>query len=213
MENILIIKFKDKVKLNVKYSFGNNPYIICDTNKKIKDILTKYDYFIEEYNSLNLSNNKLLELFDYTKTNARIEPGAIIRENVEIADDAIILMGAVVNTKAKIGSRTMIDMNAVVGSGAIIMDNCHIGAGAVIAGVLEPKSLKPVTICNNVFIGANAVILEGVTINENAIIGAGTIVTKDVNSNEVIYENKSYITKEIDKKHRDKTELNDELRV
>ncbi|MFI3251733.1 MAG: DapH/DapD/GlmU-related protein [bacterium] len=212
METILFIKFKDKVKLNVKFIFGSNPYIICDNNIKIKKLLEKYNDFIEEYNTLNLSNNKLMELFDYTKTNARIEPGAIIRDNVEIASDSIILMGAVVNTKASIGSRTMIDMNAVIGSGAIIKDNCHIGAGSVIAGVMEPISTKPVVIENNVFIGANAVILEGVTIHENAVIGAGTVVTKDVAANEVIYSDTSYITKQKDQKIEEKTALNEELR-
>lgn len=213
MENILIVKFNDKVMLNVKYIFGNNPYIIFDSNKKIKEILEKYNYFIKEYNMFNLSNNRLMDLFDYTKTNARIEPGAIIRENVDIADDAIVLMGAVVNTKASIGSRTMIDMNAVIGSGAIIKSNCHIGAGAVISGVMEPKCSTPVIINDNVFIGANAVILEGVSIGANAVIGAGTIVTKDVLENEVIYENKNYILKEKDERISEKTAINEELRV
>lgn len=212
MENILIIKFKDKVKLNVLFIFGNNPYIICDSNKKTNEILVKYKDFILEYNILNISNNKLMNLYDYSKTNARIEPGAIIRDNVFISDTSIILMGAVVNTKAKIGSRTMIDMNAVVGSGAIIKDNCHIGAGAVISGVMEPVSTKPVVIEDNVFIGANAVILEGITIGRNAVVGAGTIVTKDVLENEVIYENKDYILKLKDEKISNKTALNEELR-
>ncbi len=213
MESILIVKFKDKVKLNVSFTFGNNPYIIFEKNTKINSILTKYKDFIIEYNIINLSNNKLMDLFDYTSTKARIEPGAIIRENVAIADDAIVLMGAIINTKASIGSRTMIDMNVVVGSGAIIKDNCHIGAGAVISGVMEPISNKPVVINNNVFIGANAVILEGITIGENAVIGAGTIITKDVLPNEVIYENVEYIKKEKTSQISDKTALNEELRV
>lgn len=33
---------------------------------------------------------------------------------------------------------------------------------------------------NNVFIGANSMILHGVTIGNNVIIGAGSIVTKDI---------------------------------
>lgn len=212
LESLLIVKFKDKVKLNVKFIFGSNPYLIFDSNKKIDEVLIKYENLIEEKNIINISNNKLMNLFDYTKTQARIEPGAIIRENAILEDDTIILMGAVVNTKAYIGHRTMIDMNAVIGSGAIIKDNCHIGAGAVIAGVLEPKSIKPVTINNNVFIGANAVILEGVTIGENAIIGAGSIITKDVNANEVIYEKKEYINKESTNELKEKTALNEDLR-
>ncbi len=212
MENILIIKFKDKIKLNVKFMLGTNPYLICDNNKVINKLILKYSELIEYKHFINISNNRLMNLYDYTKTNARIEPGAIIRENVTLADDCIILMGAVINTKASIGSRTMIDMNAVIGSGAIIKENCHIGAGAVIAGVMEPKSTVPVTICENVFIGANAVILEGVTINKNAVIGAGTIITKDVLEAEVVYNKVSLVSKEIDSEVKLKTKLNEELR-
>jgi len=39
---------------------------------------------------------------------------------------------------------------------------------------------KPVTIGDDVFIGANSIILKGVTIGDRAIIGAGSVVTRDV---------------------------------
>lgn len=42
--------------------------------------------------------------------------------------------------------------------------------------------MKPVTICDNVWIGMNCIILKGVTIGEGAIIAAGSVVTKDVPS-------------------------------
>ncbi len=212
MESILIVRFKDKVKLNVSFIFGHNPYIIFDNNKKINDIISKYDYFILEKNIINLSNNRLMDLYNYIDTKARIEPGAIIRENVILADDCIVLMGAVVNTKASIGSRTMIDMNCVIGSGAIIKSNCHIGAGVVVSGVMEPVSNKPVIINDNVFIGANAVILEGIEIGKNAVVGAGCIVTKDVAENEVIYNKYEVVIKEKDDKIKEKTALNEDLR-
>lgn len=38
----------------------------------------------------------------------------------------------------------------------------------------------PVTIGDNVWIGAGAIVLPGVTIGPNAVIGAGAVVTKDV---------------------------------
>ena len=54
-------------------------------------------------------------------------------------------------------------------------------------GLVFPKerqvdftSQKPVTIGNDVWIGVNAVILDGLTIGDGAIIGAGAIVTRDV---------------------------------
>ena len=39
---------------------------------------------------------------------------------------------------------------------------------------------KKIIIGNDVFIGANAIILDGVTIGNGAIVGAGTVVTKNI---------------------------------
>lgn len=127
-----------------------------------------------------------LPLLDLSKVEARIEPGAIIREGAQIGKDCIIMMGAVINIGAEVGQRTMIDMNAVIGARAIVGKNCHIGAGAVIAGVLEPPSKKPVTIESNVFVGANAVVLEGVRIGKGSVVAAGAVVLEDVSPGLVV---------------------------
>ncbi len=50
---------------------------------------------------------------------------------------------------------------------------------------LKHRTEKPVAICDNVFIGAKAIILKGVTIGENSIIGAGSVVTKSVPANQI----------------------------
>ena len=42
---------------------------------------------------------------------------------------------------------------------------------------------KPVTIGNNVWIGAGSIILAGVTIGDNSVIGAGSVVKKDIPAN------------------------------
>lgn len=121
-----------------------------------------------------------LPLLDLKKVKARIEPGAIIREGARIGKDCIVMMGAVINIGAEVGEKTMVDMNAVIGARAMIGKNCHIGAGAVVAGVLEPPSKKPVIIENNVFIGANAVVLEGVKVGKESVVAAGAVVLEDV---------------------------------
>ncbi len=46
---------------------------------------------------------------------------------------------------------------------------------------------KPVVIGNNVWLGANVVVLKGVTIGDNAIVGAGTIVSHDVPPDVTVY--------------------------
>ena len=38
----------------------------------------------------------------------------------------------------------------------------------------------PITIGNNVWVGARAMILKGVTIGDGAVVAAGSVVTKDV---------------------------------
>src|SRR5213079_3044195 len=47
----------------------------------------------------------------------------------------------------------------------------------------------PVKICDNVWIGMNAVILKGVTIGENSVVAAGAVVTKSVEPNVVVAGN------------------------
>lgn len=149
---------------------------------------------------------------DTKNINARIEPGAIIRDNVEIGDHAVIMMGAIINIGAQIGENTMIDMGAVLGGRAIVKNNCHIGAGAVLAGVVEPASATPVIVEDNVLIGANAVIIEGVHIGKGAVIGAGAIVLEDVGENQVVGGNPARIIKTKNEQTEEKTELVDALR-
>ncbi len=47
-------------------------------------------------------------------------------------------------------------------------------------------STKQVTISDDVWIGANAVILPGVTIGRHVVVAAGAVVTKDVPDNTVV---------------------------
>lgn len=49
----------------------------------------------------------------------------------------------------------------------------------------EKINTQPVTIGNDVFIGANSIILKGVIIGNGAIIGAGSVVTKNIPENEI----------------------------
>ena len=106
--------------------------------------------------------NSGVPLLDTKEIRARIEPGAIIREKVEIGEGAIIMMGAILNIGAVVGRGTMIDMGAVLGGRATVGADCHIGAGAVLAGVASAASATPVIVEDGVLVGANAVVIEGV---------------------------------------------------
>ena len=79
----------------------------------------------------NNCRNSAIPMLDLKDIPARIEPGAIIREQVEIGKNAVIMMGAILNIGAVVGDGTMIDMGAVLGGRATVGKNCHVGAGAV----------------------------------------------------------------------------------
>lgn len=157
--------------------------------------------------------NSAIPLLDTKDIPARIEPGAIIREQVEIGANAVIMMGAILNIGAAVGSNTMIDMGAILGGRATVGKNCHIGAGAVLAGVIEPASATPVVVENNVLVGANAVVLEGVRIGENSVVAAGAVVLSDVPPNVVVAGAPARIIKEKDARTSAKTALEEALRT
>ena len=160
----------------------------------------------------NDRRNSGVPLLDLKGVQARIEPGAIIREKVEIGQGAVIMMGAVINIGAVVGPGTMIDMGAVLGGRATVGARCHIGAGAVLAGVVEPASATPVIVEDGVLIGANAVVIEGVHIGENAVVAAGAVVIEDVPANAVVAGSPARIIKMKDEKTEGKTALVDALR-
>ena len=157
--------------------------------------------------------NSAVPLLDLRGVNARIEPGAIIRDQVEIGDNAVIMMGAVINIGAVVGEGTMIDMGAVLGGRAIVGARCHVGAGAVLAGVVEPASATPVIVEDDVLIGANAVVIEGVHVGEGAVVAAGAVCVEDVPARSVVAGCPARVIKTVDEKTAGKTALVDALRT
>ena len=160
----------------------------------------------------NDRRNSGVPLLDMKEVKARIEPGAIIREKVEIGEGAVIMMGAVINIGAVVGPGTMIDMGAVLGGRATVGARCHIGAGAVLAGVVEPASATPVIVEDGVLVGANAVVIEGVHVGANAVVAAGAVVVEDVPENAVVAGCPARVIKMKDEKTEGKTALIDALR-
>ncbi|WP_300821079.1 2,3,4,5-tetrahydropyridine-2,6-dicarboxylate N-acetyltransferase, partial [uncultured Oscillibacter sp.] len=115
---------------------GQNSFTVFGDWAELGSILEASREKIADLVIENDRRNSGVPLLDLKGVKARIEPGAIIREKVEIGEGAVIMMGAVINIGAVVGPGTMIDMGAVLGGRATVGARCHIGAGAVLAGVV-----------------------------------------------------------------------------
>ena len=197
---------------NAKTFITGNTGVVFGEWSELNAVIEANKSKIEDYVIENDRRNSAIPLLDTKNINARIEPGVTIRDQVEIGDNAVIMMGSVINIGAVIGEKTMIDMNVVLGGRATVGKNCHIGAGTVLAGVIEPPSAQPVVIEDDVLIGANAVVLEGVTVGKGSVVAAGAVVTKDVPPYTVVAGMPAKKIKDIDEKTKSKTEIMQELR-
>ena len=202
------LDFPEEIENFTEKDFG----VIFGDWKDVEPFLKENKALITDYHIENEARNSAVPLVDLKKFDARIEPGAIIRDRVAIGKNAVIMMGAIINIGAEIGDDTMIDMGTVLGGRALVGKHCHIGAGSVLAGVLEPASAQPAVVEADVVRGAKAVVIEGVHVGEGAVIAAGAVVTKDVAPHTMVAGVPARVIKKVDEKTESKTGLEDDLR-
>ena len=111
----------------------------------------------------------------------------------------------------EIGNNFFANMNCVMLDGAKITfgDNVFIAPGCGFYTATHPLDVEqrnkgleyayPITIGNNVWIGAQSIILPGVSIGDNTVIGAGSVVTKDIPANVIAVGNPCRVIKKIEK--------------
>lgn len=97
-----------------------------------------------------------------------------------------------------IGDHTRIGIHCTVIGPVCIGNNVNLAQGITVTALNhnfedatkcideQGVSTKPVVIGDDVWIGANAVILPGVTIGRHCVVAAGAVVTKDVPDNCVV---------------------------
>ncbi len=96
-------------------------------------------------------------------------------ENVRMGTDCTLNHWAILNARAPltIGNRVRLSAHCIVSTAGL-------ETAKTPAGQLHAHLAKPVTIGDDVWIGAGAIILPGVQIGARTVVGAGAVVTKDV---------------------------------
>lgn len=152
----------------------------------------------EEYNKTSISEpQKRLELlnklFGKVGSNIYIEPTFYCDygSNIELGDNVYMNFNCVFLDvcKIKVGNNVLFAPNVQVLTATHPLDSKVRNEGLELG--------KPITIGDDCWIGAGAIILPGITIGNNATIGAGSIVTKDIPSNVLAVGNPCQIIKEI----------------
>lgn len=117
-------------------------------------------------------------------------------ESVIKIGDQCGISGAVICAKKRvdIGDRVQI------GSGAVICDTDFHSMEHEVRGSTDDLSLasaRPISIGDDCFIGARAMVLKGVTVGARSIVGAGSVVTKDVPADVIVAGNPAKFIKHI----------------
>jgi maltose O-acetyltransferase len=131
-------------------------------------------------------------IFRSTGRNVNVERGAHFGwgSEVIIGDSSRIGTNCQVPANVRIGSDVMIGPDVLIVAQNHKYDSIEIPMR--LQGNMPPY---PVTIEDDVWIGARVIILPGVTVHMGAIIGAGAVVTKDVPSYAICAGNPARVVK------------------
>ena len=101
--------------------------------------------------------------------------------SIVIGDDCFIGAGCEFN----IDSRLTIGNHCLVASGSRFIDHDH-GTDTAVLMAKQKCISGPIVVGENVWIGANCVVLAGVKIGDGAIVAAGAVVTRSVASHAIV---------------------------
>jgi len=115
-----------------------------------------------------------------------------------ISQFARFLTGIEIHPGATIGNGFFIDhgTGVVIGETTVIGDNVTLFQGVTLGGTGKERGKRHPNIGNNVVVGTGAKVLGNITIGDNSYIGANAVVIKDVPANSTVVGVPGRITKQ-----------------
>ncbi|MDD5019090.1 MAG: serine O-acetyltransferase [Candidatus Omnitrophica bacterium] len=119
-----------------------------------------------------------------------------------LAQVSRFLTGIEIHPAARIGEGLFIDhgMGVVIGETSVVGRNVTLYQGVTLGGTGKEKGKRHPNIGDNVVIGTGAKVLGNITIGENSYIGANAVVLRDVPANSTVVGVPGHITKQDGKK-------------
>ncbi len=153
---------------------------------------------LEEFNNSSVLDNKkrlliIKKLFAKIGSKIHIEPPFYCDYgfNIEFGNDVYLNYNCIFLDVCKI----TVGSNVLFAPGVQVLTASHPLDSETRINGLEYG--KPVSIGDNCWIGAGAIILPGVTIGINTVIGAGSVVTKDIPDNTLAVGNPCKLIKNL----------------
>ncbi len=188
--SISVMTEKEKAAKGLLYDANNDP--------ELQREMLETHCRVAEYNNLPLNNfaerDKLLRTIINAGCNCTVISPFFCDYgyNITVGDNFFANVNLVVldGAKVTIGNNVFVAPNVGIYTAGHPLDAERRNAGLEYA--------RPVTIGDNVWIGAGVSILPGVTIGNNSVIGAGSVVVRDVPPYAVAVGNPCRVIKKID---------------
>lgn len=121
--------------------------------------------------------------------NLRVKHNADISPSIEVGDNSELGQHSLIHANVKIGSYV------IMGPNVKIYTRNHNFKSLEVPIALQGKNSKATEIGDDVWIGANVIILPGTSIGSHSVIAAGSVVTKSVPDYAIVGGNPAKVIK------------------